>query len=59
MSIAKLTINLTAIKSNWRALDIKSRAETSAVVKANGYGLDASRVAAALFEVGGQYRRNM
>ena len=52
MSIAKLTINLTAIKSNWRALNIKSRAETSAVVKANGYGLDASRVAAALVEAG-------
>ena len=52
MSTAKLTIDLTAIRENWRALNLMSGAETSAVVKANGYGLDASRVATALVEVG-------
>ena len=52
MSTAKLTIDLTAIRANWRALNAKSAAETAAVVKANGYGLDATRVATALAEEG-------
>ena len=52
MSTAKLTIDLTAIRANWRALNAKSAAETAAVVKANSYGLDATRVATALAEEG-------
>ena len=52
MSTAKLTIDLTAIRANWRLLNAKSTAETAAVVKANGYGLDAARVATALAKEG-------
>ena len=54
MTAATLTINLNAIVENWRALDAKSDAsvETAAVVKADGYGLDAGRVASALAKVG-------
>jgi alanine racemase len=52
MSTATLIIDLKAIRANWRALDAKSAAETAAVVKANGYGLDATRVATALAKEG-------
>ena len=54
MSGGKLTINLDALVANWRALDALSGAsvETCAVVKANGYGLDAGRVARALAQAG-------
>ncbi len=54
MSTASLKIDLGAIQRNWKALDAKSApdVETSAVVKANGYGLDADRVAKALHDVG-------
>lgn len=52
MSTATLIIDLNAIRANWRALDAKSAAETAAVVKANGYGLDATRVATALAKEG-------
>jgi alanine racemase len=52
MSTAKLTIDLTAIRANWRALNAKSAAETAAVVKANGYGLEATRVVTALAKEG-------
>ncbi len=47
MGAAELTINLDAVAANWRALDAMSpdRVETAAVVKADGYGLDAVRVA--------------
>ncbi|MDD9922740.1 MAG: alanine racemase [Boseongicola sp.] len=54
MNAAELTIDLDAVAANWRALDAKSSqsVETAAVVKANGYGLDAGRVAARLAREG-------
>ncbi|OUS38836.1 alanine racemase [Rhodobacterales bacterium 56_14_T64] len=52
MSTAKLSINLDALATNWRNLDALSSAETAAVVKANGYGLDAGRVGVALAKAG-------
>ena len=54
MSDATLTIDLNAIISNWRALDglSASTVETSAVVKANAYGLGIDRVAPALSSAG-------
>lgn len=54
MSAAHLTIDLDAIADNWRALDAMSggHTETAAVVKANGYGLDASHVARTLAAAG-------
>ncbi|MEM9969838.1 MAG: alanine racemase [Pseudomonadota bacterium] len=54
MSAAHLTIHLDAIADNWRALDATSEAgvETAACVKANGYGLDAARVARTLAGAG-------
>ena len=52
MSTAKLTIDLDALVTNWRSLDAKTNCETAAVVKANGYGLDAARVGKALAKAG-------
>ncbi len=54
MSTATLTIDLDALGQNWRALDAKSAAgvETAAVVKADGYGLGAARVARQLAAAG-------
>lgn len=52
MSTARLKINLEALAINWRNLDAKTNCETAAVVKANGYGLDAGRVGKALAEAG-------
>jgi len=52
MSTGHLTIDLDALVSNWTALDKKSDCETAAVVKADGYGLDAGRVARALAKAG-------
>jgi len=52
MSTAKLTINLDALVTNWQNLNTMTNCETAAVVKANGYGLDAARVAKALAKVG-------
>lgn len=52
MSTADLTIDLGALAQNWRALDAMSRAETGAVVKANGYGLGVERVAKVLAQAG-------
>ncbi|MFW8592653.1 alanine racemase [Cribrihabitans neustonicus] len=52
MSTARLTINLDALVANWRNLDALTRCETAAVVKANGYGLDAGRVGQALAKAG-------
>jgi len=52
MSTAKLSINLDALATNWRNLDALCSAETAAVVKANGYGLDAGRVGVALARAG-------
>ena len=54
MATATLTIDLDAIAANWRALDALTAAEcqTAAVVKADGYGLGAGRVALALAKAG-------
>ena len=50
MAVATLTIDLDNLVANWHALDAcsASHVETAAVVKADGYGLDAGRVSAAL-----------
>lgn len=47
MGASVLTIDLAALAANWRSLDALSATgvETAAVVKADGYGLDAGRVA--------------
>lgn len=52
MSTAKLSIDLDALATNWRNLDALTTAETAAVVKANGYGLDVARVGQALARAG-------
>lgn len=52
MATATLTIDLNALTSNWRALDAMTTCETAAVVKADGYGLGADRVARALANAG-------
>jgi len=52
MSTGTLSISLDAIVANWRALAAMGSAETAAVVKANGYGLGAGRVARALARAG-------
>lgn len=50
MGSARLTIDLEAVQSNWAALDALSGpgVETAAVVKADAYGLGATKVAQAL-----------
>jgi alanine racemase len=54
MSTATLTIDLSAIAANWRALDRLSlgTVQTAAVIKADGYGLGAAAVAQALAGAG-------
>ncbi|MCL3883408.1 alanine racemase [Marivita sp. GX14005] len=52
MAQAQLTIDLDAIRGNWRALAAMNAGETGAVVKADAYGLGASRVAPALADAG-------
>ncbi len=52
MGSANLTIDLDAIVANWRALDAMTGCETAAVVKADGYGLGADRVAKVLAQAG-------
>lgn len=54
MATGSLTIDLDAIAANWRALDAASggTTETGAVVKADGYGLGAGRVARTLAQAG-------
>ncbi len=54
MGTALLTIDLGALVANWRALDAASARTvmTGAVVKADGYGLEAGRVASALADAG-------
>lgn len=54
MSSATLTIDLNNLATNWRALDQMSdvAVETGAVVKADGYGLGAERVAQKLIQSG-------
>jgi alanine racemase len=48
MATGTLTIDLDAIRGNWRALAGMARAETAAVVKADAYGLGLGQVAPAL-----------
>ncbi|KAA8607427.1 alanine racemase [Salipiger aestuarii] len=48
MAQAQLSIDLAAIRANWRALADLSTGEAAAVVKADGYGLGVDRVAPAL-----------
>ncbi|MDA7428800.1 alanine racemase [Primorskyibacter aestuariivivens] len=52
MAQAKLSIDLDALRGNWRALNDMTGCETAAVVKADGYGLGAARVAKALSREG-------
>ena len=52
MASGNLTIDLDALVANWRALDALNTGETGACVKADGYGLDAGRVARALADAG-------
>lgn len=52
MATGHLTIDLSAVARNWRALDAHTTCETAAVVKADGYGLGAGRIAATLARVG-------
>ena len=52
MSTGILTIDLDAIASNWKALNAQSSGKAAAVVKANGYGLGAARVATRLVSEG-------
>lgn len=52
MGTGTLHIDLNALTANWRALDRRSATETGAVVKADGYGLGAGRVAKALAGAG-------
>lgn len=52
MGTGTLHIDLDALAANWRALDAMTACETAAVVKANGYGLGAERVARALARAG-------
>ncbi len=55
MSVAQLTIDLTAVVANWRALDRAGSAETGAVVKADAYGLGIDDVGPALAKAGARH----
>lgn len=49
----RLTIDLGAVRENWRRLDARAAGvETGAVVKADAYGLGLARVAPALWQAG-------
>jgi alanine racemase len=52
MSTPTLTIDLSAIVANWRALDRLNGGETGAVIKADAYGLGAAKVGPALAAAG-------
>ncbi|CUK00551.1 Alanine racemase, biosynthetic [Shimia thalassica] len=52
MATGILTIDIDALISNWKALDSMTNCETAAVVKADGYGLGADRLARALAHAG-------
>ena len=52
MGTATLTIDLNALRKNWRRLNAMSSTETGAVVKADAYGLGAARVAQTLADEG-------
>lgn len=54
MGIATLTIDLNALRVNWRRLNSMSSTETAAVVKADAYGLGAARISASLLDEGVQ-----
>ena len=57
MSTGNLTINLKGVATNWATLNglTAETVETSAVVKADGYGLDAGRVARTLYHAGARH----
>tara|TARA_B100000780_G_scaffold224636_1_gene163755 strand:+ start:338 stop:1381 length:1044 start_codon:yes stop_codon:yes gene_type:complete len=57
MSTGNLTINLKGIATNWATLNglTAEAVETAAVVKADGYGLDAGRVARMLYHAGARH----
>ncbi|MFZ5961565.1 alanine racemase [Thalassococcus sp. BH17M4-6] len=52
MAVPLLTVDLSALRQNWRALAALSETETAAVVKADGYGLGVGPVATALAREG-------
>jgi alanine racemase len=52
MAVAHLTIDLAAVRANWRTLAAQSTAETGAVVKADAYGLGAAQIATTLAKEG-------
>ena len=52
MSTGHLSVDLDALATNWRALDAMTDVETCAVVKADGYGLGADKVARTLARAG-------
>jgi alanine racemase len=52
MATGTLHIDLDALAANWAALDAKTSVETAAVVKADGYGLRAGKVALRLARAG-------
>jgi len=54
MAVATLTLDLTALAANWRALDRVSASgvQTAAVVKADGYGLGVEAVVRTLARAG-------
>ena len=52
MATGYLNVDLTALQHNWQALDAMTDCKTGAVVKANGYGLGAAKVARALKKAG-------
>ena len=52
MGTATLTIDLNALRKNWRRLNAMSSTETGAVVKADAYGLGTVRVAQTLADEG-------
>ncbi|MEI6801133.1 MAG: alanine racemase [Pseudomonadota bacterium] len=54
MAVASLTLDLTALAANWRALDRMSATgvETAGVVKADGYGLGVEAVVRSLAQAG-------
>ena len=52
MKSAQLTVDLSAIVANWRALDRMTWVETAAVVKADAYGLGINQVGPALAKAG-------
>lgn len=52
MSTGFLSVDLNALVTNWQALDAMTSSETAAVVKADGYGLGAGKVARALMRAG-------